>query len=101
MSPGISFLLGLGAVALGSYAVFTILNSLIDFVNQVRNYGNGIIPLLVYVTLTFLVPLFAILVAYLLTRGLSKGGKATVVVLIMITGFVGLLLFSGWRLVLE
>jgi hypothetical protein len=100
MSAAISFLLGLGAIILGSYAVFTILNSLIDFVNQVRNYGNGLIPLLIYVVLTFIVPLFAILVAYLLTRGLSNGAKAMVVVLIMLTGIVGLLLFSGWRLVL-
>jgi hypothetical protein len=101
MSAVISFLLGLGAFVLGSYAVFSILNGVIDFVNHVRNYGNGIVPLLIYVTFTFLVPLFAILIAYLLTRPLSKGARVTVVVLIMITGFIGLLLFSDFLLVLK
>jgi hypothetical protein len=101
MGMFISALLGLGSVILGSYAVFNILNGIIDLVYQIRNYGQGIVPLFVYIGMTFLIPVFAILIAYLLARGLSKGGKAMVVVLIMLTGFVGLLLFSNYHLGLQ
>ncbi|HVP95154.1 MAG TPA: hypothetical protein VMS89_08300 [Methanoregulaceae archaeon] len=97
----LSGLLGLCSVILGSYAVFNILNGIIDFIYHVRNYGQGIVPLFVYIGMTFLIPVFAIILAYLMARGLSKGGKAIVVVLIMLTGFVGLLLFSNYRLVLQ
>ncbi len=101
MGAFISVLLGLGSVILGSYAVFNILNGIIDFVYKVGDYGQGVVPLLVYIGTTFLIPVFAILLAYLLARGLSKGGKAIVIVLIMIAGFTGLLLFSNYRLVLQ
>ena len=101
MGAFVSALLGLGSVILGSYAVFNILNGIIDFVYKVRDYGQGVVPLIVYIATTFLIPVFAILLAYLLARGLSKGGKAIVIVLIMLSGFVGLLLFSNYRLVLQ
>ncbi|HTY14953.1 MAG TPA: hypothetical protein VMC42_04530 [Methanoregulaceae archaeon] len=101
MGAFVSALLGLGSVILGSYAVFNILNGIIDFVYKVRDYGQGVVPFVIYIATTFLIPVLAILFAYLLARGLSKGGKAIVIILIMLSGFVGLLLFSNYRLVLQ
>ena len=97
----VSILLGLGSILFGSYGVFNILNDIIDLVYQVRDYGQGIVPEFISVATTFLLPVFAIVLAYLLARGLSKGGKAIVVIVIMLTGFAGLLLFSNYRLVLQ
>ena len=97
----VSILLGLGSILFGSYGVFNILNDIIDLVYQVRDYGQGIVPEFIAITTTFLLPVFAIVLAYLLARGLSKGGKAIVVIVIMLTGFAGLLLFSNYRLVLQ
>ncbi len=101
MGTIVSTLLGLGSVISGSYGVFNILNGIIDFVYQVRDFGQGIVPMIVSMITTFLLPVFAIVLAYLLARRLSKGGKAIVVVLIMLTGFAGLLLFSNYHLVLQ
>jgi hypothetical protein len=101
MGAFLSVVLGFGSLVCGSWGVYTLLNEIINiFMIKARSIPPGTMDMLNFSGWVFGPSIVAIVLAYFLGRTLSKGAKAMITVLIMLIGLVGLLLFSGLRVVL-